>query len=63
MILLRLTDVLKHMGSISPTCFLEVRFFGSFGSLAVQTAQFLAVYGRRDYIGILGSNFLVGQGM
>jgi len=38
-------------------------FFGSFGQLAVQAAQFLAVYGRQVCIGILGSNFVGGQGM
>jgi len=27
-------------------CFFEVRFFGSFGKLAVQAAQLLAVFGR-----------------
>ncbi len=37
--------------------FFEVRFFGSFGKLAVQAAQFLAVYGRQVCVGILGSNF------
>jgi len=38
-------------------------FFGSFGQLAVQAAQFLAVSGRQVCVGILGSNFLGGQGM
>ncbi len=38
-------------------------FFGSFGQLAVQAAQFLAVHGRQVCVGILGSNFLGGQGM
>jgi len=28
-------------------CFFEVRFFGSFGQLAVQAAQIWAVFGRR----------------
>jgi hypothetical protein len=38
-------------------CFFEVHFFGSFGWLAVQASQFLAVYGRQVCVGILGSNF------
>jgi len=35
-------------------------FFGSIGQLAVQAAQFLAVYGRQVCVGILGSNFFSG---
>jgi len=34
-----------------------------FLDIAVQAAQFLAVYGRQVCVGILGSNFLAGQGM
>ncbi len=33
----------------SIVCFFEVRFFGSFGQLAVQAAQIWAVFGRRPW--------------
>ncbi len=51
------------MGSVIPYVFLKFVFFGSFGQLDVQAAQFWAVYGRQVCVGILGSNFLGGQGM
>jgi hypothetical protein len=37
--------------------------FGSFGQLAVQAAQFLAVSGRQTFVRIFGSNFLASQGI
>jgi hypothetical protein len=43
--------------------FFEVRFFGSFGQLAVQAAQIWAVFGRRVCVQIWAAIFLGGQGM
>ncbi len=54
---------LNHVSTVFYSMFFWSSFFGSFGQLAVLAAQFLAVFGRQVCVGILGRNFLAGQGI